>query len=487
MKKLVLLIILLAILSINVAALKIVNTEAVGRNPVIYGSTVVFETSEKDINQDLNNDGDTKDKVIRYYDVDSGETFNTEIAGENPSIFAQYIAFETSEEAQSADLNADGDTADNIILYYSLRDKKVISTTAEGKRPSLFNDFIAFSTLESLIGIDYNNDGDQQDEIIRFYKISTKELTNTRAVGINPAVSNKYIIFETFEKDEGKDLNKDDDKNDVVLRYYIMESGKTLSTFTPGQKPNMNEESVATFTSYDNGGFLYYYSVPTEELTKTEIKGKDPSITNNLIAFTQNEKLAVYDTDKGTFAITDVYGDSPTVFENKLAFSTNEALTGDLNKDGDSADSVIRIVLGEDSDADGVFDFVDNCPDEANENQTDEDKDGKGDAYDEDTIKKTTEQNAKLKEEQKIEDEQEENAKLKPAEQIKATTTSETQETKTSEPKPLPQPKSFTVTKKKGPGFFTWLLIFLAIIAGAGCIVYAAVFGLGKKKRKFKF
>ncbi len=487
MKKLVLLIIVLVILSINVAALKIVNTESVGRSPIIYGSTVVFETSEKDINKDLNNDGDTKDKVIRYYDVDSGETFNTGIAGENPSIFAQYIAFETSEEAQNADLNADNDTADNIILYYSLRDRKVISTTAEGKRPSLFSDFIAFSTPESLMGIDYNNDGDQQDEIIRFYKISTKELTNTRAAGINPAVSDRYIIFETFEKDDDKDLNKDDDKNDVVLRYYIMESGKTLSTFTPGQKPNMNEESVATFTSYDNGELLYYYSVPTSELTKTEIKGKDPSITNNIIAFTQNEKLAAYDTDKETFAITDVYGNSPSVFENKLAFSTNEALTGDLNKDGDSADSVIRIVLGEDPDADGVFDFVDNCPDKANENQTDEDKDGKGDACDEDTIKKTAEERAKLNEEKKIE----ENAKLqeepKPAEQIKATTTSEAQEAKTSEPKPLPQPKSFTVTKKKGPGLFTWLLIFLAIVAGAGCIVYAAVFGLGKKKRKFKF
>ena len=481
MKKLVLLIIVLVILSTNVAALKIVNTEAVGRNPIIYGSTVVFETSEKDIEKDLNNDGDTKDKVIRYYDVDSGETFNTEIAGENPSIFAQYIAFETSEEAQNTDLNADDDMADNIILYYSLRDKKVISTTVEGKKPSLFNDFIAFSTPESLMGIDYNNDGDQEDEIIRFYKISTKELTNTRAAGINPAVSDEYIIFETFEKDEDKDLNKDEDKNDVVLRFYIMESGKTLSTFTSGQNPNMNEESVATFTSYDNGELLYYYSVPTSELTKTEIKGKNPSITNNLIAFTQNEELAVYDTDKGTFAVTDVYGDSPTVFENKLAFSTNEALTGDLNKDGDSADSVIRIVLGEDPDDDGVFDFVDNCPDKANENQTDEDKDGMGDVCDVDTKKE--------KESEVIKEEPKEETKIN---EIKDAATvsdvkEETQIEKTSEPKPLPQPKSFTVTKKKGPGFFTWLLIFLAIVAGAGCVIYAALFGLGKKKRKFKF
>ena len=57
---------------------------------------------------------------------------------------------------------------------------------------------------------------------------------------------------------------------------------------------------------------------------------------------------------------------------------------------------------------------------------------------------------------------------------------------KKEERKPLPQPKSFTMTKKKGPGFFTWFLILLAILAGVGCIVYAAMFGIKKvKKRRF--
>jgi hypothetical protein len=478
MKKAVIFILVLILLSANAAALKIVNTGADGRNPVMYGSTVVFETAESDLGTDLNNDGDTDDKVIRYYNIDSGEIFNTEIAGKNPAIFAQYIAFETSEKDQNADLNADGDKEDNIILYYSLRDQKVISTTAEGRTPSLFGDYIAFSTpAESINGIDYNNDGDQEDEIIKLYRISTKELTNTKAAGANPAVSDRFIIFETFEKDEGRDLNNDDDKNDIVLRYYIMESGKTLSTFTPGQKPSMNEESTAAFTSGDE---LYYYSVATEELSSTGIKAKEPSITNNLIAFIQNEKLAVYDTDKNSFAVTEVYGDSPCVFENKLAFSTNEALTGDLNSDGDSKDSVVRIIIGEDTDKDGVYDFVDNCPHKANENQTDKDRDGIGDACDEDAKKETDE---KAETEDKAEEAKQEEQKETTDPEDNAGLQAEP----TSEPKPLPEPKSFTVTKKKGPGFFTWFLIIIAILAGTGCIIYAAVFGLGKKKRKFKF
>jgi len=471
MKKAVILILILILLSATAAAMKIVNTKATGRNPVIYGSTIAFETSETDIGKDLNNDGDMTDKVIRYYDIDSGEISNTEIAGKNPSIYAYYLAFETQEADQNTDLNSDDDKNDNIILYYSLRDKKVISTTAEGKDPELFKDFIAFSTPESLMEIDYNNDGDKQDDIIKYYKISTKELTNTKAAGLNPATSDKFIVFETSEKDDDKDLNNDGDKEDIVLRYFIMESGKTLSTFSTGQKPTISSESIAAFTALDPSEVLYYYDVPKEMLTKTEIKATEPAITNNLIAFTQNNKLAVYDIDKDTYALSEIYGNNPMIFENKIAFSTNEALTGDLNNDGDDTDSIIRIAIAEDMDDDGVFDFVDNCPYDKNANQSDEDKDGQGDACEED-----------IKEEEQEKPEETEPAILVSDKETKIAEP----EPETKERKPLPQPKSFTMTKKKGPGFFTWFLILLAILTGAGCIVYAAMFGMKKvKKRRF--
>ena len=478
MKKAVLLILILVILSMNAAALKIVNTQTIGRNPLIYGNIITFETSEQDIGQDLNNDEDRNDKVIRYYDIDSGEIFNTGMAGQNPSIYAFNIAFEASEADQNMDLNNDGDQNDNVILYYSIRDKKVISTTVEGKSPRMFQDFIAFSAPESVTEIDYNNDGDQQDEIIKYYKISTKELTNTKSAGINPAVSDTHIIFETSEKNADQDINNDGDKEDIVLRYYIMESGKTLSTFTPGQKPHMNAQSVAAFTTFEPDEKIFYYDIPAEQLTKTEIKGTEPKITNNLIAFTQDNKLAVYDIDKDTYAKSEIYGKNPNIFENKLVFSTNEALTGDLNNDGDDTDSIIRIAIAEDSDSDGVFDFADNCPNAANQNQTDEDKDGKGDACDE--TKKEPQKTIEPAEELK-EPEEEEQIVVVSEEKTKVMVP----EPKETERKPLPQPKSFTVTKKKGPGFFTWLLISLAIVAGTGCIIYAVLFGIKKKRKKF--
>lgn len=493
MKKAVLFILILMLLAANASALKIINTNADGRNPVIYGSIVVFETIEKTAGKDLNNDGDQADTVIRYYDIDTGEILNTEIAGKNPSIYANTIAFETSETEQDLDLNSDGDKKDNIIMYYDIRDKKVISTTAEGKSPALYADFIAFSTPESLLEIDYNNDGDQTDEIIRYYKISTKELINTRAAGTNPATSDKYIIFETSEKEENKDLNNDDDLNDIVIRYYRMDTAMTLSTFQPGLKPTMSSESIAAFSSFDPDESIYYYSVPLEQLTKTEIKGTEPRITNNMIAFTQNNKLAAYDIDKNTFAVTDVYGNAPMIFENKLAFSTNEALVGDLNNDADDSDSVIRVLVGEDNDEDGVFDFADNCPRFENQNQTDTDKDGKGDVCDADTkkqIKEDTEEEAKEEAKEEIEvEEMNTPAEIKEVESSAAEkyqALEQKQETKEiqEERKPLPEPKSFTLAKKKGPGFFTWLLIILAIIIGIGCIAYAVIFGIKRKKNK---
>lgn len=486
MKKPVILLTLLIILSMNAAALKIINTQAEGQNPVLYGSITAFETSEKSIEKDLNNDGDTQDTVIRYYNIDTGDTLNTEIAGKNPSIFAYTIVFETSEKEQGTDLNADNDTEDNVILYYNIKERKVISTTAEGHNPSIYADYISFSTPESRLGIDYNNDGDQQDEIIRFYKLSTKELTNTRAAGLNPAVSDGYVIFETLEKDEDKDLNKDQDKNDIVLRYFIMETSKTLSTFAEGQEPRLNEENVAAFASQD--GMLQFYRIPTQEMEQTGIKARQPAITNNLAAFVQNEKISVYDLDKNSYTLNEVYGASPSVFENKLAFATNEALTGDLNMDGDSTDSIIRVILGEDSDRDGVYDFADNCPETENQNQSDRDMDAEGDACDPDTKEEAEENKEETTEAREDTEDMEEES---PEKTSKPPDVSESQDKpnaeETSEPKPLPQPKSFTVAKKKGPGFFTWFLIILAILAGLGCIAYAAVFGLGKKKRKFKF
>ena len=491
MKKIVFLFILIVLISANAAALKVINTKAVGRNPVIYGSIIAFEASEQDIDIDLNKDDDKQDKVIRYYDIDSGKLSSTEIAGHNPSIYEDYIVFETTESDQDLDLNEDGDTNDNVILYYSLKDKKVRSTTVEGENPRIFKDMIVFSTPESWMGVDYNDDGDKQDSIIRYYKISTKELTNTLASGTNPSISDEYIIFETKEKEEDEDLNEDNDKEDTVLRYYKIISERTLSTFAAGQKPTINAESIAASVTPKN--ILFYYNIPQEDLTETGIKAAEPAITNNLIAFTQDNKLAVYDIDKDTFAKSEIYGKNPRIFENKLVFSTNEALAGDLNNDNDETDSVIRLVIAEDLDNDGVFDFVDNCPDLANEDQLDSDKDGQGDACteqlaEEQKIEETKEEQTSESEEMPKELLIEENTEADLQESVKAEEQETEQAEKTSEEKierkPLPL-KTAEKEKKKGKGFFTWFFLILAILVGIGCIIYAVLFGLKKSKKRF--
>jgi len=151
------------------------------------------------------------------------------------------------------------------------------------------------------------------------------------------------------------------------------------------------------------------------------------------------------------------------------------------------------LVIAEDLDNDGVFDFVDNCPDLANEDQLDSDKDGQGDACtehlaEEQKIEETKEEQTSESEEMPKELLIEENTEADLQESVKAEEQETEQAEKTSEEKierkPLPL-KTAEKEKKKGKGFFTWFLLILAILVGMGCIAYAVLFGLKKSKKRF--
>jgi len=104
----------------------------VGWNPSIEGHIVAFTTSEADINQDLNRDGDLADSVIRYYDVLTSIVTNTGAVGVWPSIGGDFIAFETGENWINEDLNEDGDLDDRVIRYLLL-EKPLPDTMGELK------------------------------------------------------------------------------------------------------------------------------------------------------------------------------------------------------------------------------------------------------------------------------------------------------------------------------------------------------------------
>ena len=460
-----LLLISLAVLSAAASALKTIDTRELGRNLDFYGKIIVFEAEESELNSDLNNDSDKTDTIIRYYDLEKKEAFNTGIAGKNPVILDLYLAFESPEASQGKDLNADGDKNDTVIIYYSIQDKKIIDSAAVGRNPSMTKDAIIFSTPEAETGTDYNQDGDKEDNVIRYYIITTKEIINTKQAGINPSASKEHAIFEASEKELKEDLNKDKDMDDAVLRYYSFSTNKTSSIIAFGQMPSISKENIAAFTVLEeftddlNGDLdiedeiLMYYDIPSQKLVNTKVEGSGPRITGKKIAFTANNKIVFYDIEKSAFAQAEAYGKDPVIYDDKVAFSTHEFFTGDLNEDADNKDTIIQY-------AEDLPQIIASKP------------------AAEDAAAETNETANKSEAVVIIEPAEQKNETLSKNISAANTTTAAKHEAK-AEHKPLPfeqqQQKKAVPKNKAGAGFFAWLLVVLTIIIGAGLIIYAVI------------
>jgi len=147
----------------------------------LRGSTLAFATAEASQAQaDLNGDGDVLDTVLRVYDADSGLLDDTALAVEEFVLGANLLAFRSSEAAQGADLNADGDLGDEVLQVYDLASGAVVNTgqtavpcdqvACDPRTPyRVLDDTIRFVTLESLQGEDLNGDGDTDDLILQIF------------------------------------------------------------------------------------------------------------------------------------------------------------------------------------------------------------------------------------------------------------------------------------------------------------------------------
>ncbi|MCR4404489.1 MAG: hypothetical protein NUW06_04320 [Candidatus Acetothermia bacterium] len=153
----------------------VTDTGAVGRQPSIYANRIAFATDESALNTDLNGDGDTDDSVIRYYDLAEKRIINTGAVGRSPATSGRYIAFETDERALGTDLNGDGDAKDTVIRYYDLELGQVFTTGRLGLEPDIYEGVISFWVFEPLARLDLNGDGDRSDPVVEVYRIEPEE------------------------------------------------------------------------------------------------------------------------------------------------------------------------------------------------------------------------------------------------------------------------------------------------------------------------
>jgi len=143
----------------------------VGSSPFLHGNILAFKTFEGHLNQDLNQDGDFRDWIIRYYDIQTQKVFNIGTIGHSPVVYDQRIAFATSENSIKEDLNEDGVIDGNIIQYFDLTSNQLVNIKELGIEPDLFEDKISYYRWEQWLNTDQTHDVDEEDPVLGLHLI----------------------------------------------------------------------------------------------------------------------------------------------------------------------------------------------------------------------------------------------------------------------------------------------------------------------------
>jgi len=297
---------------------------------------------------------------------------NTEVSGVAPSLYGDTIAFFSSEEALGMDLNGDGDLKDNILRSYDVRTSQLSPLDVQGVEPVLYRDQLIFHTSEGKAQADLNGDGDMKDTVIRFYDMTKHALSDTVLTGGFPAVDGDIVAFHTFERWVDRDLNGDGDTEDMVIQYYNMNTHKLTNTGIEGARASISGDVIAFHTfeflsKQDVNGdgdaedvVVRLYNVRTGKLSPTVWLGKYPALAGQRLVFeaneaaldrdvngdgdTQDSVVRVYDLSTQTFDPTPLMGAFPALDGRHLVYSAFEPqMEQDLNADGDQNDSIIQL------------------------------------------------------------------------------------------------------------------------------------------------
>lgn len=370
---------LVALFVCPVFSFRIVNTEVPAEDFSAYGYLIAYES----------------DGEIFVYDVQLKES-KFIAKGKSPSVYGFIVAFHSTEEDINKDVNFDGDFNDPVIRFFDLRENKLHTTDFVGKDPSVYGNTIVFDVFEKEVNIDLNKDGDSDDHIIHIFDIETGNIKNTKFVGMNVFAGLNVVAFETDEKELGNDLDGDSQLDDVVIRLVFFDDFSLVNTAVVGMSPFLFKNSLLVFTANEalakkdvnndddfDDLFPVLFTLPGLNRIDLNISGAFPSISKDLVLFVEDNKLVAYSILTNSWIVNDIYCSRSILLGDFAVVLTHEKLIDDLNNDGDTKDAVLRIVYFEDIDEDGFLDMIDNCPDVYN-NQADWDSDGLGDACDPD-------------------------------------------------------------------------------------------------------
>jgi len=220
-----------------------------------------------------------------------------------------------------------------------------------GGDPPLWGDTLLFPTPERSIGIDLNDDGDEQDAVLRITDVNTGRVRNTgipvsnhhRAVDLHKDTA-VFVMQESGLRDPTGLFNlwgatRTDEGPIGVLN---VETGRVRMLDLWGTRPTIHENIVTV-----SGATLRYYDLADDRLVSTGHPGKRPAVWGEWIAYEREvdgvPRLHLYNLETGGVQNTGVAGAYPAIHAGTVAFTTEETwIDRDLNGDGDRRDTAVR-------------------------------------------------------------------------------------------------------------------------------------------------
>jgi len=298
---------------------------------VLDGRYVAFAVSEA-LAGDLNQDGDSLDRVVHVYDSVSGTIVNLGLAladGKPLAVDNGVVLFLVDEEQQDQDLNSDLDQFDDVLHEYDTQTGQTINheLPVVSFESDQFHEGLAAMLVEEE-QFDLNGDLDTNDTVV-FFLNETNLFPASLGLACDPAFppvsAHGRIAVAVPEVDQGEDLNSDADVNDSVLFVVDFPS------------PITNTGLAVDAASLLLGEELLLFSVP-EASQDADLNG-DLDMSDSVVH--------IYDTQTRVWTNVGL-ADNDSLYAvdgRTAAFGVFEPdqFNQDLNQDSDSLDVVLHV------------------------------------------------------------------------------------------------------------------------------------------------
>lgn len=355
----------------------------------VAGERALFLTNEGLSGEDLNGDGDTADEVAQLYDASgkNDEVIPLAIAANAVALSDQVGALLVPEANENdGDLSGDGDTDDDAVFYLDLANPQIANGSLSGKRIAVSGDKIIVAGHEAndFFGDDVNHDGDTDDIALWVFSPTDFE-GDVPPISIRSfAVNGPVVALLSYEQDDGmSDLNGDGDEQDLVMHFYRLDTRELFNTRQEGEGCNLPGICPP----------LTPFKVDLQKQTVSFLQDQSMQGTSG---DSQSLVLQVFSIRSGTGQVlSQLVSDDGSLADQKLPpfpipflgddvvfrpiRENDPGLNQDVNDDGLVDGTVVVIVQG-DADGDGTIDDYDTCTEASNPDALDVDADGLGDS-----------------------------------------------------------------------------------------------------------